>query len=136
MEKYLVIYPSGIMQWVELERKPCYDDVYNGEATLNLDDIRKIVGCDWLEQVRTVVPDVVMFVDEVGKVLPEPKAHNELASRLYAGWEPVKLDDIRGTAILFGLRPTGPYNELDIFPLEPIQEVLVAHQMRVPIPLR
>lgn len=136
MEKYLVIYPSGLMQWVELERKPCYDGIYNGEETLSLDDIRKIVDCKWLEQVQTVIPGVVMMIDEVGKVLPQPKAHNELASRLYAGWTPVKLDDIRGTAVLFSLRPCNALGELDIFPLEPIDEVLVAQQMRVPIPLR
>lgn len=135
LEKYLVIYPSGLMQWVELERKPRYDDIYNGEPALCLNDIRKVIDCDWLEQVRTVVPGVVMMVDEVGKVLPQPKAHNELASRLYAGWEPVKMDDIRGTVVLFALRRSGVYGELDIFPLLPSQVQCVATQMRVPVPL-
>ncbi len=135
LEKYLVIYPSGLMQWVELERKPRYDDIYNGEPALCLNDIRKVIGCDWLDQVGTVVPGVVMMVDEVGKVLPQPKAHNELASRLYAGWVPEKHDDICGTVVLFGLRRTGVYGELDIFPLLPSQVSIIATWMRVPIPL-
>lgn len=134
LEKYLVIYPSGLMQWVELERKPRYDGIYNGEPALCLSDIREVIGCDWLEQVRTIFPGIVMMVDEVGKVLPQPKAHNELASRLYGGWVPEKHDDICGTAVLFGLRRTGVYGELDIFPLLPSQVQIIATQMRVPVP--
>lgn len=134
MEKYLVIYPSGLMQWVELERKPRYNSVYNGDPALSMDDIRKVIDCSWLKLVHTVIPDVVMFVDEVGKILPQPKAHNELASRLYGGWEPVHLDDIRGTAVLFALRRSGLFGELDIFPLSPSQVAAVAQKMRVSIP--
>ena len=134
MEKYLVIHPSGSMEWIELERKPRYDGVYNGENVLSLDDIRKIVGCDWLEQVRTVIPDVVMYIDEVGKILPQPKAHNELASRLYAGWMPERLCDIRGTAVLFALRPCNELGEVDIYPLSRAQLRAVAWQICSPIP--
>ena len=134
MEKYLVIHPSGLMEWVELERKPRYDGVYNGENVLSLDDIRKIVGCDWLEQVHTTIFNVVMYIDEVGKILPQPKAHNELASRLYGGWKPLRLDDIRGTAVLFALRPCNELGELDLYPLLPSQLEAVAREMGVAIP--
>ena len=134
MEKYLVVYPSGELKWVGLERKPCYDGIYNGEETLSLDDIREIIGCEWLEQVHTTIFNVVMYIDEVGKILPQPKAHNELASRLYAGWKPLRLDDIRGIAVLFALRPCNELGELDLYPLLPSQLEAVAREMGVAIP--
>lgn len=134
-EKYLVIHPSGVLEWVELERAPRDGPVYDGAAALSNDDIRKIVGCSWLEQVHTTVPGVVMMIDETGKLLPRPKAHNELASRLYAGWEPYRIDDIRGTAVLFALRPCNEIGELDIFPLSNVQLAAVAKKMQVELPL-
>ena len=96
-----------------------------------MDDVRKIIGCEWLEQVRTNVPDVVMLIDETGKIQRVPKPHNELASRLYNGWNPVLIDDIVGTAVLFGLRPTEPLGELDLFPLSFTQLVGVCEKMGI-----
>ena len=40
LEKHLVIYPSGELKWVELERLPRYNCVYHGEEVLSNDDIR------------------------------------------------------------------------------------------------
>ncbi len=129
MEKYLKVSPSGALEWVDLERAPREGPVYNGAEALSNVDIRKVVGCEWLEQVTTTVPGVVMMVDEVGKLLPRPKAHNELASRLYHGWEPLRIDDIRGTAVLFALRPCNELGELDLYPLSPAQLAAVAVKM-------
>lgn len=132
-EKYLVIRTSGALEWVDLERAPREGPVYNGDESLSNADIRKVVGCEWLEQVTTTVPGVVMMIDEVGKLLPRPKAHNELASRLYHGWEPLRIDDIRGTAVLFALRPCNELGELDLYPLSPAQLAAVAVKMRCDI---
>lgn len=135
MEKYLKTSTSGALEWVDLLRAPREGPVYNGAEALSNDDIRKIVGCEWLEQVHTTVPGVVMMIDETGKLLPRPKAHNELASRLYAGWEPHRIDDIRGTAVLFALRPCNEIGELDLFPLSSAQLAMVGKKMRVEISL-
>lgn len=133
-EKYLVIRTSGALEWVDLERAPREGPVYNGTEALSNSDIRKIVDCSCLDQVHTTVPGVVMMVDDNGKLLPRPKAHNELASRLYAGWEPLRIDDIRGTVVLFALRPCNEIGELDLYPLSPAQLAAVAIKMRHDIP--
>lgn len=130
-EKYLVIYPSGKLAWAKLERKPRYDGVYNGEEALDTADIKKIIGCEWLEQVYTNVPGVVMMIDETGKIQQDPKPHNELASRLYGGYVPIPIDDIVGTAVLFALQPTGPLQEMDLFPLSFTQLLRVCEKMGV-----
>ena len=130
-EKYLVIYPSGKLSWAKLERKPRYDGIYNGEEALNMDEVRRIIGCDWLKHVQTNIPGVCMMVDEVGKVRQDPKPHNELASQLYYGWNPMGLDDIAGTAVIFSLQPSGPLQELDLFPLTPLQRGLVGSKIGV-----
>ena len=134
IEKYLVIYPSGTLQWVDLERAPRDGPVYNGDEALSNADIRKVIGCNCLEQVQTTLPGIVMLIDESAKCLPRPKAHNALASRLYYGWEPMRMDDVRGTAVLFALRPSGALGELDLYPLSPAQLAAVAIRMRHDIP--
>ena len=131
VEKYLVIYPSGKLAWANLERKPQYDDIYNGEEALDAAEIKKIIGCEWLEQVYTNVPNVVMMIDDIGKFQSPPKPHNELASQLYNGWNPMRIDNIVGTAVLFALRPTGPLQELDIFPLSLMELVHVCDKMHI-----
>ena len=130
-EKYLVIYPSGKLAWAKLERKPRYNEVYNGEEALDIKDIAKVIDCEWCEQVYTSIPDVVMMVDEVGKVRLDPKPHNELASRLYYGWNPMHQDDIVGTVVLFALRPVGPLQEMELFPLNFNQLMLVCEKMGI-----
>lgn len=121
IEKYLVIHPSGRMEWTELERRPRFNDVYNGEEALDLKDLYRIIGCDCIEQVQTVIPGIVIVIDESGKIKDPPQKHNELASRLYAGWH-YGMDDICGPAVVFALKRTGPLSELDWFPLSPADE--------------
>ena len=134
LEKHLVIYPSGELKWVELERLPRYNCVYHGEEALSNEDIRKVIDCDCLEQVHTLIPNVVMVIDESGKIRRPPKVHNELASRLYGGWHPRRIDDIVGIAVLFSLRPCNSLGELEWFPLSPAELAKVSLQMAFPIP--
>ena len=133
LEKYLCIEPSGEVRWIELERKPRFNGVYNGEEALSLKDLYPIIGCSCCELVRTCLRDIVIMVDECGRIKTPPKPHNEIASQLYLGWH-FGGDDICGTAVVFALRFTPPYGEQDIFPLTPDQEVQVAQILGVPLP--
>lgn len=132
IEKYLLIHPSGSLKWVDLERLPRHDSVYVGEAVLDVRDMYPIIGCSCVEQVRTVIPGIVILVDECGKVKNPAQAHNELASRLYAGWH-YALDDITGPALCFSLKPT-PYGELDLFPLSPSDEAKLSLCLGMKLP--
>lgn len=113
-EKYLRIDPSGEISWIDIDRVPYeWDPSLDG---LNLHQIHAAIGCSCFEQVRTVLPGIVVLVDESGKLKSPPQRHNELASRLYRGWL-LGMDNIAGPAIVCALRPTGPLRELDLFPL-------------------
>lgn len=118
IEKHLLFSPSGEISWIDLERKPNYGPVYNGDPALDFDQIHAAIGCSCVEQVRTVLPNIVLVIDESGKLKDPPQPHNELASRLYYGYH-VGMDDICGPAIVMALRRSGPYGEEDWFPLDP-----------------
>lgn len=119
-EKFHVIYPSGEIRLEEINR-----------AYL-LDRMHEIIGCDCLEQVRTIVPGLVMIVDESGKIKDPPQDHNELASLLYMGYLKGP-DDICGPAILASLQPSGPYDEMDWFPITHFHYT-VLHMMGYELP--
>lgn len=87
MEKYMVIEVNGKIRVIQTER-----------AEL-LHTFRQAIGCDYVEIVRTIVPDVCLIVDESGKVKDPPQQHNEMASRLYLGWLRGKAD-IAGPAVV------------------------------------
>lgn len=72
-ERYLVIDPDGSLRWILVDP----DHI--------LYAFRKAINCDWLENVYTVLPDIVIIVDEVGKVKQNPQRFNPVASRLYGG---------------------------------------------------
>lgn len=112
-EKYLVIQTDGKLRWEEIPRDYL------------LDRLHEIIGCSCVEQVRTIVTNIVMIVDESGRIKNPPQQHNALASTLYYGWI-TGMDDIVGPAVLAELRPVGPYQELDWFPLRPINLVLLS----------
>lgn len=111
-EQYLVIEPSGEVRWEEIRREAL------------LDRLHEIIDCDCVEQVRTIIPDLVLIVDESGRVKTPPKEHNELCSWLYMGWI-VGVDDIVGTAVLATLKPVGPYHELDWFTITDRQKAFL-----------
>lgn len=73
-EKYMVIYPDGSIRWIEVENRQLLPAFY------------KAIGCDCVENVRTIIPDVCLIVDECGKLKNPPQPHNDVASQLYAGW--------------------------------------------------
>lgn len=115
-EKHLLFDPSGKISWILLDRKPNFGPVYNGDLALDLNQIRDWIGCSCLEQVRTVLYDLVLVIDESGKIKDPPQQHNELASKLYAGYH-AGVDNIVGPAIVMALRRSGPYGEEDWYPL-------------------
>ena len=130
-EKYLKIDPSGEISWIQIDRVPYFwDPSILGSSG---DQIRAAIGCSCFEQVRTVIPGIVILVDESGKLKSPPQRHNHLASQLYAGWL-LGGDDIVGPAIVFALRSTEPYGEQDIFPLNPAELARLSLCLGVPIP--
>lgn len=133
MEMYLKIDPSGELSWIELERCARHDDIYCGAEALSIFDLYSVIGCSCVEPVRTVLPNIVIMVDESGRIKSPPKPHNELASRLYAGWL-LGRDNIVGTAVVFALRPTEPIGELDLFPLTPAEESLLSLSLGAVLP--
>lgn len=86
-EKYWVLDPDGSARQIEIVRLQM------------LEEFHAAIDCDDLENVRTVVPDVCLIVDGCGKIKVPAKRHNEMASRLYAGYL-MGYDDIAGSAIL------------------------------------
>ena len=124
--KNLVIYPSGTLEWVELDYDRRYDDIYEGEYAYDLDQFYKVIGCDCVEQVSLRIPDVVILIDESGKIKVPAQKHNELVSRLYGGY--AFGDDIVGPAIFF--RQVGP----NLCPLLPVDEARLSLCLGVELP--
>lgn len=126
VDKHLVIYPSGEMKWVELHRARMFDDIYCGDYAYDLNDIYRVIGADFFEQVSLLLPGIVILIDECGKIKTPPQEHNELASRLYGGYQ--FGDDIVGPAIFF--KQIGP----NIYPLEPVDEARLSLFLGVKLP--
>lgn len=121
MDKYLTIYPSGDLCWVELHTGHFFPGMYN------------VIGCDCVEMVQTIIPGICIVVDESGRVKYPPQRHNDVASRLYRGWH-FGVGDIVGPAIVVAVRPTGPYHELDWFPLNAVELAHLSLALGLPIP--
>ena len=87
MDKYIVIMPSGEIRWelVEPEKR--------------MQRFREIIGTDCVENVRTILPDICIIVDESGKIKDPPQQFNVWASLLYAGFLRGR-DTIVGPAIV------------------------------------
>lgn len=126
VDKHLVIYPSGDMKWIELHRARKYDDIYCGDYAYDLNEIHRILGADFFEQVSLQLHGIVILIDECGKIKTPPQEHNELASRLYGGYQ--FGDDIVGPAIFF--KRIGP----NIYPLEPFDETRLSLFLGVKLP--
>ena len=124
--KNLVIYPSGKMEWVELDYNRRYDDIYCGDYAYDLKQIHRIIGCDMIEQVSLCLPNIVIFIDEIGKVKFPAQQHNELVSRLYGGY--AFGDNIVGPAVFF--RQVGP----NVCPLLPADEARLSLFLGVELP--
>lgn len=124
--QHLVIYPSGKLEWVELDYNRRYDDLYCGDWAYDLNQIYRIIGCDCVEQVSLRIPGVVILIDESGKIKEPAQEHNELVSRLYGGY--AFGDDIVGPAIFFSQE--GP----NIRPLLPLDRARLSLCLGVPLP--
>ena len=132
IEKYLCIEPSGKIRWIDLERVVRYDGPYDGEEDILVTDLYPVIGCDCVEQVRSVLPGVYFFVDESGKCKFPMQRYNALASRFYAGAS--YCDYIHGPAVFFTLKPSGPLMEHYVFPLSPAQENMVSMVLGCELP--
>lgn len=73
-KKYFVIHPDHSTEWIVTDREHL------------LDTFHKVLDCDMIEIVRSIIPDICLIVDESGKMKTPPKAHNDLASSFYLGW--------------------------------------------------
>lgn len=124
--KHLLIHPSGKMEWIELHRVRRYDDIYFGDYAYDLNEIYRAIDAKFFELVSLRIPGIVILIDEVGKVIDPPKAHNEFVSRLYGGYE--FGDDIVGSALFF--KQIGP----NIYPLEPVDEARLSLFLGVALP--
>ena len=124
--KHLLIHPSGKMEWVELHRERRYDDLDCGDYAYDLNEIYRAINAEFFEQVSLCIPGIVILIDEVGKVIDPPKEHNELASRLYGGYE--FGDDIVGPALFF--KQIGP----NIYPLDRADEARLELFLGVRLP--
>lgn len=129
-EKYLRIDPSGEITWIQIDRVHYSWCDADG---LSLDQVHAAIGCDCMEQVRTVIPGIVLLIDESGKIKDPPQRHNEVASRLYYGFL-IGKDDIVGPAIVAAMRPTEPYGERDLFPLNQVELAKLSLCLGVELP--
>ena len=119
MEKYLRIDPSGCLSWIDADRSDlCYY-------------FRQAIGCEWLENVRTVLPDICLAIDEMGKILRPPQPHNEIASRLYYGYH-IGVDNIVGPAIVCAIHLVD--GESDWVPLSPAELAKLSLYLGIQIP--
>lgn len=132
VEKYLKIDPSGELSWIELERCPRYDEIYQGAESISLADLYPIIGCSCCEQVYSVIPGIVFMVDESGKIKDPMQPYNRLGSRLYDG--SAFGDYIHGSIVLFSMQRTEPYGEYDLFPLSASDEAKLSLFLGVSLP--
>lgn len=112
-EKYMVIHPDGRVEWMETEHEKLLDACY------------KVIGCNYVETVCTIYPDICLIVDELGKIKHPPQPHNHLASTFYAGWC-FGDDDIVGPAVVAAIHLVD--GESDWVPLNDFElEVVQSH---------
>ena len=120
MEKYLVIYPDAHTEWMECEHDQLVKSCY------------KVIGCSCVENVRTMIPDVCLIVDESGKIKYPPQPHNPLASTFYAGWM-FGNDDIVGPAVVAAIHQVD--GESDWVPLNDFELEEVNRYIRFYTPI-
>lgn len=115
-EKHLLFDPSGEISWIPLDRGIIFYPDGQRSSTLNLDQIHDCLDCCFFEIVRTVLPELVLVIDDSGAISDPLKPHNELASKLYLGYL-IGGFDICGSAFVMAERPSEPYGEPDLEPL-------------------
>lgn len=116
--EFLVIETDGSLRWIQTNPFRLCEDFYNA------------IGCDWLENVYTVLDDIVLIVDEVGKVKSVPQDFNPLASRLYGGF--LYGDYIAGPAVVAAIHLVD--GESDWVPLNTSELVRLSVFLGIEIP--
>ncbi len=74
MAKYLFIPVFGEIKVLELDEPVNFNEVY------------ELIGCDCIETVRIICSDIIMMVDESGKIKNPSKSFNPRASIFYDGY--------------------------------------------------
>ena len=97
-ERYMVLETTGEIRWIETERESM------------IKAFTEAIGCERMENVRTIIPDVCMIVDEMGKVKANPQRDNWKATGLYwGGLHPIKDKDEILIRVILGKDPiVGP----------------------------
>lgn len=103
--KYLVVYPSGVCQWVFINRKDL------------IPKLHELIGCSCIDYVHSSISGVVFWVDDLGKMSFHRLPINVLASKFYVGTQ--YGDPIVGTVVIGSelVDPESKYGEHDFFPL-------------------
>ena len=116
--KYLVVYPSGVCQWVSIDRKDL------------IPKLHELIGC-CIDYVHSQIPGVAFWVDDLGKMYDQPLPINVLASKLYAGTQ--YGDPIVGTVVIGSelVDPESEYGERDFFPLTKVGAYVVGRTLGV-----
>lgn len=120
---YLLIHPSGEIERISL----------NCTYPSRLHQMHELIGCSCIEQVRTLLPGIVIIVDESGKIKTPQQPMNEVASSLYAGYV-YGGDYIAGPAIVAALAPTGPHRELDLCSLSNVDLAFLSIYLGMELP--
>lgn len=115
MEKYLIIYPDGHTEWMSCEHDQLLKSCY------------KVIGCSFVENVRTYIPDVCLIVDESGKIKHPAQPFNALASTFYNGWI-FGFDPICGPVVVAAIHLVD--GEPDWVPLNDFELELVNRHIR------
>lgn len=115
--KYLVIYPSGVCQWVAIDRKDL------------IPKLHELIGCSSLDYVHSMLSGVTFWVDDLGKMYDQPLPINVLASKLYAGTQ--HGDPIVGTVVIGSelVDPESEYGERDFFPLTKVGAYVLCRRL-------
>ena len=117
----MVIDPDGSIRWIEIERSNMLQEFYQA------------IGCNSLENVRTVYPDICLSVDELGKIKNPPQPHNAVASSFYQGWS-IGDDEIVGPAIVAAIHLVDSEPDwvpLDLFELDVVEAQIAFARLEV-----
>ncbi len=125
IDRYLCITPQGDVEWITVPHVP-------GNERLRREKFCSAIGCDWLEQVYSRLPNILLIVDECGKIKEIPQLPNFLASRLYAG-APFG-DLIHGPAVVCAMHPVNEIGELDWVPLTAAELSVLSLYLGIEIP--
>lgn len=122
---YLVLEPDRSVRWEYIRHETW------------MQQLHQIINCDFVEQVRTLEPGLLLIDDESGKIKDPPKERNPLASNFYLGWLRMRRSpwDIVGTVVFAQEVPSGNcYGEMTWGPLDDGMLAFVADMLGFDLP--